>query len=98
MDPVVLFLKEDILPEEKSEVDKIQRRLLGSGCLRTKNYINAYSLGHTCYAYTSRQQNCSLRSYMRGFAAATLEVDLWRTEPSLKDTNGQTCKRKHRNM
>ena len=26
MDPVVLFLKEDILPEEKSEADKIQRK------------------------------------------------------------------------
>ena len=26
MNPVVLFLKEDILPEEKSEADKIQRK------------------------------------------------------------------------
>ena len=26
MDPVVLFLKEDILPKEKSEVDEIQRK------------------------------------------------------------------------
>ena len=26
MDPVVLFLKEDILPEEKSEADKIRRK------------------------------------------------------------------------
>ena len=26
MDPVVLFLKEDILPEEKSEANKIQRK------------------------------------------------------------------------
>ena len=26
MDPVVLFLKEDILPEEKSKVDKIRRK------------------------------------------------------------------------
>ena len=25
MDPLVLFLKEDILPEEKTEVDKIRR-------------------------------------------------------------------------
>ena len=26
MDPMVLFLKEDILPEEKSEVDKVRRK------------------------------------------------------------------------
>ena len=25
MDPIVLFLREDILPEEKSEADKVQR-------------------------------------------------------------------------
>ena len=26
MDSIVLFLKEDILPEEKSEADKVQRK------------------------------------------------------------------------
>ena len=26
MDPIVLFLREDILPEDKSEVDKIRRK------------------------------------------------------------------------
>ena len=26
MDPIILFLKEDILPEEKLETDKIQRK------------------------------------------------------------------------
>ena len=26
MDPIVLFLKEDILLEEKSEIDKVQRK------------------------------------------------------------------------
>ena len=26
MDPIVLFLKDDILPEEKGEVDKVQRK------------------------------------------------------------------------
>ena len=26
MDPIVLFLKEDILPEDKSEADKVQRK------------------------------------------------------------------------
>ena len=26
MDPIVLFLKEDIMPKEKSKVDKVQRK------------------------------------------------------------------------
>jgi len=26
MDPIVLFLKEDVLPKNKSEVDKVQRK------------------------------------------------------------------------
>ena len=26
MDPIVLFLKDDILPEEKGEADKMQRK------------------------------------------------------------------------
>ena len=26
MDPIVLFLKEDVMPEDKSEVDKVRRK------------------------------------------------------------------------
>jgi len=32
LDSIILFLKEDILPEEKSEADKVRRKLLGFGC------------------------------------------------------------------
>ena len=35
---------------------------------------------------------------MRGFAEATLEVDLWHTEPSLKDIDDQTCRKRHKSM
>ncbi|XP_065621110.1 uncharacterized protein LOC112032105 [Quercus suber] len=37
---------------------------------------------------SQRQQNYSLRSYMRGFVEATLEADPCRTEPSLKAIGG----------
>ena len=70
MDPMVLFLKEDILPEVKLEADKVRRKAPRSGP-RTKNYTNAYFLGHTYYAYTPRHRNYSLRSYMKGFMEAT---------------------------
>ena len=35
---------------------------------------------------------------MKGFVEATLKANLCLTEPSLRAINGQTCKRKHKNM
>ena len=39
MDSITQFLKEDILPEEKIEADKIRKKLLVIGCRRTASYI-----------------------------------------------------------
>ena len=54
MDPIVLFLKEDILPKGKFEADKAQKRLLGFGCSRTKSCTSVRFLDHICCAYTLR--------------------------------------------
>ena len=54
MDPIVLFLKDDLLLEEKSEAERYEERLLGSSCSMTKNCINSLFLGHTCYTYIPR--------------------------------------------
>ena len=35
---------------------------------------------------------------MKGFVEVTLEVDLYLTEPSLRATGGQTCRKKHKSM
>ena len=35
---------------------------------------------------------------MKGFAGVTQEEDLYLTGPLLKDTGGQACKRRHKNM
>ena len=75
MDSIVLFLKEDILPEEKLEADKVRRNAHCFGCLRTKSCISALFLGRTCCAYTFRHQNYFWRSYMKGFVEATQEAD-----------------------
>ena len=85
-------------PRRNQKLTRYKERLLDSGCSRTKNCINAHFLGHTYYAYTPRQQNYSLRSYMRGFVEATLEVDLYLIEPSFMATVGQTCRKKLKNM
>ena len=45
-----------------------------------------------------KYQNYSLRNYMKGFVEVTDEADLCLTKPSLRDTGGQSCRRKCKNM
>ena len=35
---------------------------------------------------------------MKGFMEATLEVDLYLIEPSLRAIGGQTCRKKHKSI
>ena len=98
MDPIVLFLKEDILPKEKSKVDKVRRKAPWFWLFEDQKLYKHLFLGHTCSTYILRHQNYSLRNYMKGFVEAILEVDLYLTKLSLKATGGQTCKKKKKNM
>ncbi|XP_050248719.1 uncharacterized protein LOC126695969 [Quercus robur] len=70
MDPLVLFLKRDTLPNDKVEANKSGGKLLGSGCPRTPNFTDDHSRGHTCYVCTQRLQNSSWKSYMKGSVEA----------------------------
>ena len=98
MDPIMLFLKEDIFPKGKSEVDKVRRTAPRFGCPRTKSCTNALSLGYICYVYTLRHQSYSWSGYMKGFVAATQEAGHYLTNLSLKDTGGRTCRMKRKSM
>ena len=40
MDSIILFLKEDVLPEERIEAEKVRRRPLVIGYPKTINYIS----------------------------------------------------------
>ena len=71
MDPISLYLERDIVPEEKSEADKVRRKLLGFGCPRIENYTSVLSLVLICFMYTLRHQSHSWRSYMKGFVKVT---------------------------
>ena len=98
MDPIVLFLKEDILPEEKAEVDKVCRKtswfwLSDDQKLYKRSFSGPYLL-----CIRMRHQNYSLRSYMKGFVEVTLEADLCLTKPSLRATGGQTCRKKYKSI
>jgi len=98
MDPIVLFLKRISCPRGNSRLIKCEGWLLGFGYLRTKSCTSTLFLGHTCYAYTLKRQSYSSKSYMKGFVEVIQEVGLYLTKLSLRDTGGQTCRRKHKNM
>ena len=51
MDPVIFFLEEGLLPEEKTEVKKYGRRPLNIGFLRGKSCINAPIGARIYYAF-----------------------------------------------
>ena len=59
MDPILLFLEQDILPEEKSEARKYEGKLLDFGCPRIKNCINILFLGHIYFVYIPIHQSHS---------------------------------------
>ena len=98
MDPIVSFLKDDTLPEEKSEAEKIRRKSLDSSCPRITSYTNVPILGRICYVYIPKHQSYCLRSCMKEFMGVTQEEDLSLMEPSPKDIGGHVCRRKPKNM
>ena len=98
MDPIVSFLKDDVLPEEKSEAEKIRRKAPRFWLSEDHKLYSAPILGHTYYAYTLKHQSCYSKSCMREFVGVTQEEGRWHTEPSLKDAGGQVCRKRPNNM
>ena len=94
MDPIVRFLKNDILPEEKSKAEKYEETLIGSGCLRTTNCTNAPILGCIYCVFTLKRRSYCLKRCTKRFVGVTPEEDLCRTEPLPRDIGGRGCRRK----
>ena len=76
MDHIVSFLKDDTLPEEKSEAEKYEEKLLGSGCLRITSCTSIPILGRICYVYIPKHQSYCSRSCTKEFVGVTQEKDL----------------------
>ena len=94
MDPVVRFLKDDVLPEEKSEAEKIRRKaprfwLSEDHKLYKRSYFGPYLL-----CVHPEASNYCLKSYMKGSAGVTQEEDLCRIEPLPRNIGGRGCRRK----
>ena len=88
MDPIISFLKEDTLPSEKLEDEKIWRKRPDFGCLRIRNCTSTPSLGHTYYAFILKHQSCFLKNYTREFMEITQEEDLYLIKLSRKAIGG----------
>ena len=84
MDPIILFLREDILPEDKSEADKVRRKaprfwLSKDQKLYKRSFSGPYLL---CIHLESE----------------LLLEELCLTELSPRATGGQICRKKLKNM
>ena len=66
MDSTVLFLKEDILHEEKSEADKVQRKAHWFWLSEDQSCIRDLFLDCIYYAYTLKQLNEELHEGIYG--------------------------------
>ena len=53
IDPIVLFLKDDILPRRRGRAIKCREKLLGFGCLKIKSCASAIFLD--CYVFILKQ-------------------------------------------
>jgi len=96
MEPIMLFLKDDVLPESKSEADKIRRKAHRFWLSEDQNLYKRSFSAHTCYAYTLKQLSCSWKNYMKGFVEVTRGADLYLTGPSHKFIGGR--RNEHMNM
>ena len=97
MDSISLFMEKDILPEERSEAEKVRRKALRFW-LSEDRKLYVLSLALICFVYTLRHQNHSWKSYMKEFVGITQGENPYLIRLLLRDTGGQACKRRHRNM
>ena len=94
MDPIVKFLKNDILPEEKSKDEKYKETLLGSGYPRTTNCTSAPILGRIYCVFTLKHQTY----YLKGSMGVIQEEDLCHTKLLPRDIGGREGRRRSWNM
>ena len=98
MDPIVSLLKEDILPSDKLEAEKIWRKVPQFWLSEDQKLYKRFFSGPYLLSFILKNQSYFLRNYMREFAEVTQEEDLYLIELSHKAIGGRTCKKKHKSM
>ena len=94
MDPIVAFLKDDILLEGKSEAEKIRRSATRFWLSEDhKLYRRSYSEPYLLCVHLEASE-LMLEELLEGICRSTQEEDPCRTEPLLRAIGGWGCKRK----
>ena len=99
MDHIVSFLKDDTLPEEKSEAEKIRRKAPRFWLSEDhKLYKHSYSGPYLLCIHPETSELLLEELYEGVCGSHTGERSLCLIEPSLKDIGGRVCRRKPKNM
>ena len=98
MNPILLFLGRDILPEEKSKAEKVRRKTPRFWMSEDKKlYKRSFSGPYHLCVHPDASESL-LEELHEGVCGSHTEEDLYLIGPVLEDTGGQACKRRHKNM
>ena len=98
MDSIVLFLKEDVLPEEKSEVDKVRRKAPRFWLFKDQKLYKRSFSGPYLLCIHPKTVELLLEELHEGICGSHTGADLCLIGPLFKDIGGQTCRGKHKSM
>ena len=94
MDPIISFLKDDILPSNKLEAEKIRRKAPRFWLSENQKLYKRFFSGP--YLLCIHLEISEL--FLKEFAKVIQEEDLYPIELSHKAIGGRTCKKKHKSM
>ena len=98
MDPIVLFLKEDVLPEEKSKANKVRRKTPRFWLSEDqKLYKHSFS-GPYLLCINPEASKLLLEELYEGICGSHTGGKSLSHRAITQAIGGQTCKRKHKNM
>ena len=98
MDPIVLFLKDDVLLESKFEADKIRRKAPQFWLFENQKLYKRSFFGRYLLCVHPEVIELLLEELHEGICGSHTGADLYHTGPSHKVIGGQICKKKHKNM
>ena len=98
MDSIVLFLEEDIFPKEKLEADKVRRKARRFWLSEDqKLYKRSFSRPYLLCLHLEASE-LLLKELHEGICKSHTGGRSLSHRALLRDTGGQTCKRKHKSM
>ena len=98
MNSIVLYLREDILLEDKSEAEKIRRKASRFWLFEDQKLYKRFFSGPYLLCVHPEGTELLLEELHEGICGSHTEANLCLTELSLRATGGQICKKKYKSM